>query len=338
MTSKSSETTRLKKLLQSTMEQRDMLYAELLRLHSPNDPGMPSISESPEPLPLSITIEDLVEHSKTWGSLRLIVYTAEKTISMLKTRLAEANSNVTIVKQEYTRLEAANADLLRQYERLLKQHEDETAHLKLVVEDKSKQVADLLATIEAYKHGPGLSHKLLTERIVKWVHRCLGEPLQSSPWERGMRLVEEAMEMGQCLGITQGDFIRLVKYVCNRPVGNKGQEAAGVLVTLLAACDCANIDIAEEVEKEVSRIENQEDRKVQEKQAFKASINTGMIPTINQLPELDVTGGPPPTYPHFQVKQIIEEVYPNVITRQTASVDGPRSRYTPEEDEGYGLD
>lgn len=340
MTSKSSEVTRLKKLLGSTMKDRDLLYAELMRLHSPNDPGMPSITESELPPPFDITIKGLVDHSKTWGSLRLIVYTAEKTMGMLKSRLAEANSNVTVVKSELARAEAKYADTLRQYERLLKQHEDETAHLKLVVEDKKKQLEDALATIESYKHGPGLSHKLLTERIVKWVHRCLGEPLAQSPWERGMRLVEEAMEMGQCFNVGLNDMYRLAEYVNKRPVGKAPQEAAGVLVTLLAACDCVNIDIAEEVETEVSRIENQHDWKVQEKQAYKASINTGMAPTVKRFPEQDIAFTMTKEQAEKFRKEWKESPTGRIINviNQTASVDGPKSRYTPEEEDAHGLD
>lgn len=230
----------------------DLLYKELLRLHSADSPGMNSLSESAEPPLPDISVEDLVRHSRTWGSLRLIFKDADTQIRLLREALANRDGTIN--------------------------------DLELKIIDLRQQVKEYKRAFD-YSRLSSIPHAKLTERIVKWVHRCLGEPLASNEWERGMRLVEEAMEFAQTCGVGMNNMYRLADYVNSRPVGKASQEAAGVLVTLLAACHCKNIDIAEEVEREVSRIEKQDDKKIQDKQAFKASISTGMIPAIRRFPD-----------------------------------------------------
>lgn len=272
---------------------REILYFDLLdelrRLHSPDDPGANSLAESLEPPSPNTAARDLIRHSRTWGSLRLIWNTANNKIKEIQQALADRD-------REIFELESQNLKLHQQLDYLQ---------------------TDLLQSIP---------YKSLSNRIVKWVHRCLGEPLQSSLWERGMRIVEEAMELAQTMGVERDSMYLLVDYVNSRPTGKAPQEAAGVLVTLLAACDAMKIDIAQEVEREVTRIEHQDDKKIQDKQVYKASIHTGLIPAVKRFAPLTP-----------KQETFVEDIL------QTASTRGPRyesvSRYLPtDEDDSCGLD
>lgn len=77
----------------------------------------------------------------------------------------------------------------------------------------------------------------------EWVRELFGDACADNPRERGLRLIEEAIEMGQALGVSRFDIACLIDQVYAKPVGELSQEAAGVLFTLLAACAAQKIDL-----------------------------------------------------------------------------------------------
>ena len=73
--------------------------------------------------------------------------------------------------------------------------------------------------------------------VYLWAKKTFGEIAARLP-ERVSRLTEEVLEFAQACGIAKSDVLRLVDYVYARPVGDPRQEAGGVGLTLLAACEC----------------------------------------------------------------------------------------------------
>lgn len=115
--------------------------------------------------------------------------------------------------------------------------------------------------------GSTLLH--LSARIAKWVTECLGSKALFDPKERALRLIEEAIEIGQVEGLTEDDVIRVAKYVMGRPIGERTNEAGGTLVCVLAYCYAVGLDPYETCEREVSRIESADFDKIRTKHAAK---------------------------------------------------------------------
>jgi NTP pyrophosphatase (non-canonical NTP hydrolase) len=72
--------------------------------------------------------------------------------------------------------------------------------------------------------------------------------------QRGIRLLEEAVELAQAAGAERAMAHRLVDYVFDRPAGKIGQEIGGVSVTLLALANAAQLSADDEEQLEISRI------------------------------------------------------------------------------------
>jgi hypothetical protein len=96
---------------------------------------------------------------------------------------------------------------------------------------------------------------MLMLRIAEWVRSRFGERCLMDRRERAMRVVEEAIELGQAEGVTQADVVRIAVRVYSRPVGEAGQEAAGVQVCLLAWAIAADANLDVLTRHEVERIE-----------------------------------------------------------------------------------
>ena len=106
--------------------------------------------------------------------------------------------------------------------------------------------------------------------IWRWALRVLGETAVRNLPERGLRVAEEAIELGQAMGVDAADLHRLVDYVYSRPVGTPGQEIAGTMVTLYAAAAAVGVNADAAYEAEVARIHTPEiEDKVRRRQAEK---------------------------------------------------------------------
>jgi hypothetical protein len=105
-------------------------------------------------------------------------------------------------------------------------------------------------------------------RVNEWMMVCFGSEIAADKTERNHRFIEEALELVQSCGCTRSEAHQLVDYVFDRPVGQRGQEVGGVLVTLAALCLAQAIDMEREGDREVERIwDNVE--KIRAKQAAK---------------------------------------------------------------------
>ena len=113
-------------------------------------------------------------------------------------------------------------------------------------------------------------------RIGSWVRRLFGEEAMTDHWERTARVLEEALELAQAEGLTAADVQRMLDRTYSRPVGEPSQEAAGLMVTLLAWAEATGTDLATVTLAEVERIEQPEVMaRIQLKQAEKAAAGTG---------------------------------------------------------------
>src|SRR3984957_2280122 len=87
-------------------------------------------------------------------------------------------------------------------------------------------------------------------RVAQWMTACFGPVISADVRGRNHRFLEEALELVQSKGCTASEAHQLVDYVFNRPVGEPFQELGGVMVTLAALANAAdlNMDIAAETE------------------------------------------------------------------------------------------
>ena len=96
--------------------------------------------------------------------------------------------------------------------------------------------------------------RLLRQNIVvQWVRRCFGDQALVRE-ERGLRLLEEAIELAQAVGCDRDQMHLLVDKVMERPVGQIVQEIGGVSVCLLALGESMGIDVDHAEKAEIARI------------------------------------------------------------------------------------
>lgn len=91
-------------------------------------------------------------------------------------------------------------------------------------------------------------------RISVWVRTRLG-PDHMQPQERAMRLVEEAIEHAQAVGITADQIARLTAHVYERPAGDAVAELGGVAVCLAGCCAAHDTTVDAMLAAELARIE-----------------------------------------------------------------------------------
>ena len=99
---------------------------------------------------------------------------------------------------------------------------------------------------------------LLQERAFRWACQAFGLRSVSSPRERAFRLVEEAIELAQVCGVTEEETAHIMRQVYSRPVGEIGQEVAGVGVTLMVLAESLHLDPEELVRLELARVSDPE--------------------------------------------------------------------------------
>lgn len=87
-----------------------------------------------------------------------------------------------------------------------------------------------------------------------WCIAAFGDDHARSIEQRGIRLVEEAIEAGQAAGCSAEMIHRLVDHIYTKPVGDLRQELGGVGVTVLACAEAAGIDADEAERDEVERV------------------------------------------------------------------------------------
>jgi NTP pyrophosphatase (non-canonical NTP hydrolase) len=106
------------------------------------------------------------------------------------------------------------------------------------------------------------AHMLLTSRAYRqskageWVTNAFGDNDADVDYigQRGLRVVEEALELGQAVKVPREMVHKLVDAVYDKPVGELAQEMGGVSITLLALAHFAEFDIDEIEVQELMRV------------------------------------------------------------------------------------
>ena len=85
------------------------------------------------------------------------------------------------------------------------------------------------------------------QTLSEWAIKCFGESEATNPAQRGLRLVEEVIELAQVVKCPKETLHSLIDYIYSRPSGGVYQEVGGVSVTLLLLCESLGIsaDLAE---------------------------------------------------------------------------------------------
>lgn len=100
----------------------------------------------------------------------------------------------------------------------------------------------------------GIPRDQRQEMIASWAEMAFGREEATGIPQRGLRLLEEAIEAFQACGGGEEMAHKLVKYVFERPPGQVGQELGGVAVTVLALAAAAGLSADEEEAREIHRV------------------------------------------------------------------------------------
>lgn len=90
--------------------------------------------------------------------------------------------------------------------------------------------------------------------VFAWGSKAFGREQMNSPRQRGLRFMEEAIELAQALDVDLGQLHKLLDYVYGRPKGEPAKELGGVGVTMLALAQCLNLSAEHTECVEVRRI------------------------------------------------------------------------------------
>ena len=112
-------------------------------------------------------------------------------------------------------------------------------------------------------------------RVNEWMMTCFGADITNSLEERCLRFFEEAGELCQALGMTEGQARDLVAYTWSRDKGEPSQEVGGVMVTLAAMCHTAGLDMMADGETELARINTTETIEAIRRKHHAKTLRTG---------------------------------------------------------------
>lgn len=90
--------------------------------------------------------------------------------------------------------------------------------------------------------------------VVAWARRCFGKAQAEGLPQRGIRMLEEAVEAAQAAGVTETMALQMVRYVYSRPKGELAQEIGGVGIALLCLAEAAGVDADGEEQRELTRV------------------------------------------------------------------------------------
>lgn len=90
--------------------------------------------------------------------------------------------------------------------------------------------------------------------IFEWAKAAFTVEQSTSLPQRGLRLLEEAVEAFQACGGNKDKAHEMIDYVFGRPPGELGQELGGVSVCVLALAAAAGLSAETEEQREVTRV------------------------------------------------------------------------------------
>lgn len=92
------------------------------------------------------------------------------------------------------------------------------------------------------------------QRVADWCRNAFGEEHASNIEQRGLRLVEEAIEAGQAAGCDPATLHKLIDYIYAKPAGELRQELGGVGLCVLAMASAAGFSADDAERFEINRV------------------------------------------------------------------------------------
>lgn len=89
--------------------------------------------------------------------------------------------------------------------------------------------------------------------VYQWASETFGAH-NAIPFERALRLFEEATELVQAEGVSEQLLFDIISHVYGKPLGDAKLEAGGVGVTLLAYCESKGISADDAEHKEAYEV------------------------------------------------------------------------------------
>jgi len=114
------------------------------------------------------------------------------------------------------------------------------------------------------------------KRIVAWLETRYGHEITTNRQERAMRLVEESIELAQAEGVSPIIIQNIRNRVYSRPPGSPSQEAAGVMLCLVAWAEATSHDLELISEVELDRIEQVPVEISRQRHQAKADLGTAL--------------------------------------------------------------
>lgn len=114
--------------------------------------------------------------------------------------------------------------------------------------------------------------------VEKWVRTRFGDEVMDDLAERVTRVGEEGIELMQAGKVPEEVVHALVKRVYSRKPGDMKQEAAGVIVTLIALCALKSWRLDRLAQDEIKRIHQLQPEHFHAKQTEKAKAGVAKAP------------------------------------------------------------
>ncbi len=96
-------------------------------------------------------------------------------------------------------------------------------------------------------------HDIMGTLLLNWAKTTFG-PVALDPPERAARVVEEAVEVAQCLGVSKDILHRIVDRTYARPVGDLFNELGAVLLCTYSLCALIESNPMELLFREANRV------------------------------------------------------------------------------------
>jgi len=128
--------------------------------------------------------------------------------------------------------------------------------------------------------------------VMAWAEAAFGREEATGLPQRGLRLLEEAIETFQACGGNAEIAHELVTYMFRRPQGTIGQELGGVAVSLLALAAAVGLSADEEERREIDRVLKEPVEKFTRRNADRNAAGFKITDAKSPLPRNPCCGNP----------------------------------------------
>lgn len=159
-----------------------------------------------------------------------------------------------------------------------------SAHDLLVTIARGEDLLARLSTAEDCSIERSLPRDQRQAMIASWAESAFGREEATGIPQRGLRLLEEAIEAFQACGGDEAIAQKLVAFVFGRPPGTIGQELGGVAVTVLALAAAAKLSADQEEAREIHRVLSKPIGEFTQRNANKNAAGFKIASAGDQLP------------------------------------------------------